>query len=111
MTGQKESHKKMIEIADAASKAAIIAQQVAQDASDVAKKVVEKAENTAEKVLLFAQTMEYIQKDIAEIKQKLDNKYVSKEEFKPVKLIAYGLISIVMLSVVSGLMLLLFKFK
>ena len=100
----KDTHIEIRKEASKAAEAALIAQKVAQEASEVAKHVVEKAEQTAEKVLLFSQTMEYIQRDIAEIKTKLDNKYVSKEEFKPVKMIAYGMIGIIMTALITGIM-------
>jgi F0F1-type ATP synthase gamma subunit len=83
--------------------AAKIAKDVATNAATVAQAVVDKAEKTAEKVLLFAQTMEYIQKDIAEIKEKLDNKYVTKEEFNTVKIIVYGMISIIVIGVLAAI--------
>ena len=35
--------------------------------------------------------LEYIKRDIDEIKEKLDSKYVSYEAFEPVRKIAYGL--------------------
>jgi hypothetical protein len=108
---KKDSHTEIKREVSKAAKAAVIAQKVAQEAYDVTKAVVDKAEKTAEKVLLFSQTIEYIQKDIAEIKDKLDDKYVTFEQFQPIKRIVYGLISLICLSVFSGLMLLLFKFK
>lgn len=89
--------------------AANTAKSVAHEAELVAAKVVQKATETAEKVLLFSQTIEYIQKDIAEIKAKLDNKYVTKEEFTIVKSITYGLVSLILIAVVGGLMTLLLK--
>ena len=83
--------------------AAKIAKDVATNAATVAQAVIDKAEKTAEKVLLFAQTMEYIQRDIAEIKEKLDNKYVTKEEFNTVKIIVYGMISIIVIGVLAAI--------
>lgn len=58
---------------------------------------------------LFAQSLLAIQGDIHEINLKLDSKYVTKEEFSTVKSIAYGLVSLIMVSVVGGVMALLFK--
>ncbi len=48
-------------------------------------------------------TLEYIKRDIAEIKEKLDQKYVSKEEFEPIKRIVYGLVGIVLTGVVVSI--------
>jgi hypothetical protein len=64
----KDPHKELVKQAECASQAAQIARDVSCRAEEVSRKVVEEARVTAEKVLLFSQTMEYIQKDIAEIK-------------------------------------------
>ena len=100
----KQNNSEMQRIADAAK----VAERVAQQAVIAARKVVDDAAETARKVLLFSQTIEYIQKDIQEIKLKLDQKYVTKEEFSTVRAITYGLVSLVLVAVVGGLMTLLF---
>ena len=48
-------------------------------------------------------TLEYIKRDIAEIKKKLDSNYVTKVEFEPVKKIVYGLIAIILITVVGAI--------
>jgi hypothetical protein len=106
---QKDIHQEMLRQAEVANQAAQVAKDVACEAKEVAKKVVEEARANAEKVLLFSQTMEYIQKDISEIKTKLDNKYVSKEEFATVKSIVYGLVSLILIAVVGAGISILFK--
>jgi hypothetical protein len=45
--------------------------------------------------------------DIKEIKHDMDNRYVSKEEFEPIKMLVYGLVGMIMSSVIMGLILLL----
>ena len=100
MTNINKEHLKLLEQTKTATEAAVIAQRVAKEATKVAKEVVSKAEQTAEKVLLFSQTMEYIQKDIAEIKTKLDQKYVTKEEFSTVKAIVYGMVGLILTAVI-----------
>ena len=66
-------------------------------------------EERAESLALFAQTLEYIKQDIKEIKEKLDNKYVTKEEFSTVRTIAYSLVSVVCLSALGAVMALIFR--
>ena len=105
----KELHKELLKRAELANQASVVARDVACKAEEVARKVVEEARITAEKVLLFSQTMEYIQKDIAEIKTKLDNKYVTKEEFSSVKAISYSLVGIICVSVVGAILNLVFN--
>jgi hypothetical protein len=48
-------------------------------------------------------SIKYIQRDIAEIKEKLDDKYVTKDEFLPVKNIVYGMVAIILIAVLGGL--------
>lgn len=40
--------------------------------------------------------LRYIRKDISEIKEKLNNEFVSHDEFWPVKMIAYGASGIIL---------------
>jgi hypothetical protein len=84
-----------------------VARDVAEEATCVARDVAKRASEVAEKVLLFAQDMAYIKTDIKDIKDKLDNKYVTKDEFSTVKAITYGLVTLIMIAVVGGLMTLL----
>jgi len=52
---------------------------------------------------LVAQDVKYIQRDVMEIKTKLEADYVSREEFDPIKKIIYGLVSLILVAVVGGL--------
>ena len=47
--------------------------------------------------------IKYIQRDIASINEKLDNKYVTKTEFEPVRNLVYGLVAIILVAVVGAL--------
>ena len=69
----------------------------------------DKRKDNNESIALFAQTLDYIKQDIKEIKDKLDNKYVTKEEFSTVKTIAYSLVSVVCLAALGSVMALIFK--
>lgn len=46
-------------------------------------------------------SIKYIQRDIAEIKEKLDEKYVTQDEFKPVKAIVYGMVGLILVAVIG----------
>ena len=48
-------------------------------------------------------SIKYIQRDIAEINGKLDNKYVTKSEFEPVRNLVYGMVAIILVAVVGAL--------
>lgn len=48
-------------------------------------------------------SIKYIQRDIAEINTKLDDKYVTKDQFDPVRNIVYGLVAVILLAVVGAL--------
>lgn len=52
---------------------------------------------------------EFIIKELEEIKAKLENKYVTAEEFKPVKSIVYSMVAIILTSVVGALIALVVK--
>ena len=56
-------------------------------------------------------TLAVIQTDVTYIKEKMDaldtkmnNNYVSKEEFEPVKNIVYGLVGIILIAVIGALL-------
>lgn len=47
--------------------------------------------------------LEYIKRDIAEIKQNVKVDYVTREEFQPIKSIVYGMVTIVLTGVIGAL--------
>ncbi len=56
--------------------------------------------------------LEYIRRDITEIKGKLDHlseKYITKEEFEPIKKIVYGLVGLCLLGVAGSVVTLVIK--
>jgi len=54
-------------------------------------------------------TLDYIQRDIADIKKKLDNHYVTQEEFKPIKMIVYGMVAFILIAVLGSVIYLVIK--
>lgn len=101
MEKEKEASKIAEEVVN---KATIIAEKVLEKANETAQKVLEKANDTAQRVLLITQTLEYIKKDIEEIKGKLERNYVSKEEFLPIKLIVYATVSAAGLAAIGAIL-------
>lgn len=48
--------------------------------------------------------LDFIIKEIDEIKVKLEKNYVSQEEFKPVKQVVYGMVAIILATVVGWIL-------
>ena len=53
--------------------------------------------------------LDYIQRDVAKINEKLDHEYVTKEEFMPVKNIVYGMVGVILLTVLGAIVALVIK--
>lgn len=53
---------------------------------------------------VIANDIKHISRDVEEIKTTLRGSYVSKDEFEPIKRIVYGLVSLILVTVVGGLM-------
>jgi hypothetical protein len=57
----------------------------------------------SENIEVMVTKLEYIQEDVRDIKHRLEGNYVTKEAFEPVRRIVYGMISVILLSVVGAL--------
>lgn len=53
---------------------------------------------------LMAQKIDYIQKDVSEIKINIEKDYVTREEFEPIKRIVYGLITLLLAGVITAML-------
>lgn len=53
--------------------------------------------------------LDFIIKEIDEIKMKLENKYVSQDEFQPIKNIVYGMVAIILSTSIIALLTLIYK--
>lgn len=53
--------------------------------------------------------LEFIIKELDEIKAKLEKNYVSQEEFKPVRNLAYGMVTVILTAVIGSLIALIIK--
>lgn len=64
---------------------------------------------TQESISLMMKDISYIKDDLAEIKMKMDSKYVSKEEFDPIKKLVYGMTGLILTGFVIALIALVIK--
>jgi hypothetical protein len=64
--------------------------------------VTNKNTNT-ENIDVIATKIDYIQRDVADIKAKLEADYVTQDEFEPIKKIVYGMVGVVLLAVIGAL--------
>lgn len=53
--------------------------------------------------------LDWIQKDITEIKEKLERDYVTRQEFNPVKNVVYGMVGTMLLAVLGAIVALVIK--
>lgn len=60
-------------------------------------------EKRNENIGVIMNDLQYIKRDISEIKHKLEANYVTKEEFDPIKRIVYGMVSIILVAVVTAI--------
>lgn len=58
----------------------------------------------SENMEVMANELTHIAADVSEIKSTLKGSYVSKDEFEPVKKIVYGLVGLILVTVVGGLL-------
>ena len=56
------------------------------------------------KIALIQQDVVYIKENIRAIKDELVGKYVTTDQFEPIKKIVYGLVTAVLLAVISAIM-------
>lgn len=63
--------------------------------------MTKQSEETA--IAIIATTVKNIEKDVDEIKTKLEKNYVTREEFEPVKKIVYGLVALILIAVVGAM--------
>jgi thiosulfate reductase cytochrome b subunit len=61
-----------------------------------------KGEHT--QILLMAQDISYIRETVKDLKVEVQAKYVTNDQFEPIKKIVYGLVSAVLLAVIAAAM-------
>lgn len=98
-----------------------VARELLADARNEAQGLLSKAELVAVNVIkdakisisegyaVIANDISYIKRDIGDIKSKLENNYVSKDEFTPVRNIVYGLVGILGIATIGAILKLILK--
>jgi len=57
----------------------------------------------------LSKDMEYLKKELGEIKNLVTDNYITKTEFEPIRKIVYGLVSLILVGVVTALLALVVK--
>jgi hypothetical protein len=65
--------------------------------------------NLTTNVAVILSEMKTVKEDVKDIKDKLEKDYVTQDQFTPVKNIAYGLVSTILLAVIGALVALVLK--
>lgn len=90
---------------NAASKAETLVESGAQTARVLLKESSEQVTN----IRLIANDLQYMRKDISEIKEKLENNYVTKAEFVPIQRFVFSIIGILGIATVTAILKLILK--
>ena len=64
---------------------------------------IDKANTNVQNIDVIATKIEYIARDISDIRVKLEDNYVTRDEFAPIKQIVYGMVSVILLAVVGAI--------
>ena len=70
---------------------------------------IERTNTNIQNIDVIATKIEYIARDINDIKSKLEKNYVTRDEFAPIKQIVYGMVSVILLAVVGAIVALVLK--
>lgn len=54
------------------------------------------------KLAVMANDIKHINSDVKEIKEKLEETYITKAEFLPIRNLVYGLVALILTAVVAG---------
>lgn len=68
--------------------------------AEASRLIQEDVRNTA----LVAKDVEYLKRDVAEMKGDLKGKFVTQDQFEPIKKIVYGLVALILTAVVVALL-------
>lgn len=61
-------------------------------------------ETDSTKIAIIMNDIQYIKYDVADIKKQLHADYVTRQEFEPVKRIAYGILTLIVVPVVGAIL-------
>lgn len=68
--------------------------------AEASRLIQEDVRNTA----LVAKDVEYLKRDVAEMKGDLKGKFVTQDQFEPIKKIVYGLVALILTAVIVALL-------
>lgn len=60
--------------------------------------------NDEVQIAVMANDISYIKKSVEDINKKITDDFVSKDEFEPVKRLVYGLVSLILITVVGAVL-------
>lgn len=66
------------------------------------KRTISTSNTNSDNIEVIATRIEYIQRDVADIRQKLEGDYVTEDEFAPIKKIVYGMVGAILLTVLGA---------
>jgi len=89
--------------------ATAVAQVVASTAKDLAVEVAKQSQLTMTTLALVGQDINFIKSEISEIKNNIDDKYVTRIEFTPIARTVYGMVSVILLAVIGAIMTLILR--
>jgi len=75
----------------------------------ITQKNTKEINNLTTNVAVILSEMKTVKEDVKDIKDKLEKDYVTQDQFTPVKNIAYGLVSTILLAVIGALVALVLK--
>lgn len=78
-------------------------------ASFEAAKLIKETSESVANIKLIANDLTYVRADVTEIKKKLEDKYVTQDQFAPVQKLVYGLVAVLGIAVVGGIIKLIIK--
>lgn len=63
---------------------------------------MQKTEDT--QIAVMANDISYIKKAISDLSAKIDDNYITRQEFEPIRKLVYGLVALILTGVVGGLL-------
>lgn len=67
-------------------------------------KAVTNNRGDAVNLAVMANDLTYVRKAVDDLNEKVDHNYVTKEEFRPVKQLVYGLVGLILMGVVGAIL-------
>jgi ABC-type phosphate transport system permease subunit len=84
--------------------ASVVAKTVAETTAAVALEFAKSSASTTSALALLSQDMNYVRKDLSEVKERMEKSFVTSAEFNPVRNIVYGLVAIILVTVIGAIL-------